>query len=334
MFMADGRTCDEWCYENALSSNSIPYGVILPILSTFLKGTALHLLKNFRDSGQTDWATFKALLRTTFLPTDHDYRLRIQMTKLTQNNDSIDAYKRKFLAISTQLTGLTVADRLFYYTSGLHDRTRYEVLNKQPKSLDEVLAVATQFNHINSHAPVADIHATTIKFNKPNNQAIQTSRLKSYPVKAKQTVTCYKCNRNCHYSHECRSSVATVPKSSTDRSSAGRSSGKRPQYKHALTFTRSDIDALLKVEGSITSSHNSPVLLLCTLDSAASVSMISENTARFYGFSVLPSDIRIKSANNAVTAVVGTSAIVTVDIQGHSCKLTLVILDHDDHEIL
>jgi hypothetical protein len=62
--------------------------------------------------------------------------------------------------------------------------------------------------------------------------------------------------------------------------------------------------------------------------------MISENTARFYGFSVLPSDIRIKSANNAVTAVVGTSAIVTVDIQGHSCKLTLVVLDHDDHEIL
>lgn len=38
MFMADGRTCDEWffVFENALSSNSILYGVILPILSTLL----------------------------------------------------------------------------------------------------------------------------------------------------------------------------------------------------------------------------------------------------------------------------------------------------------
>ena len=62
--------------------------------------------------------------------------------------------------------------------------------------------------------------------------------------------------------------------------------------------------------------------------------MISEVTARHYGFVILPSDIRIKSANNAVTAVVGTTDLVTVDIQGHSCQLTLVVLDHDDHEVL
>jgi len=45
MFMADGRTCEEWffVFENALRTNSIPYAVTLSILSTFLKGTALHL---------------------------------------------------------------------------------------------------------------------------------------------------------------------------------------------------------------------------------------------------------------------------------------------------
>jgi hypothetical protein len=100
---------------------------------------------NFIESSQTDWAKFKALLRRTFLPTYHDYRLRIQMTELSQNNDSVDAYNRKFLAFSPQLTGLTVADRLFYYTSGLHDGTRYEVLSKQHKSLDVAMPVATQF---------------------------------------------------------------------------------------------------------------------------------------------------------------------------------------------
>ena len=96
--MADGRTCEEWffVFENALLTNSIPYTVTLSILSTFLKGTALHLLKNYMDSGKTDWNGFKDLLRTTFLPKDHEYRLRVQLTKLTQNNDSIDTFNRKF----------------------------------------------------------------------------------------------------------------------------------------------------------------------------------------------------------------------------------------------
>jgi hypothetical protein len=62
--------------------------------------------------------------------------------------------------------------------------------------------------------------------------------------------------------------------------------------------------------------------------------MISEVTARHYGFTILPSDVRIKSTNNAVTAVIGTTDMVTVDIQGHSCHLTLVVLKHDDHDVL
>jgi len=337
MFMAEGRTCEEWffVFENALRTNSIPYAVTLSILSTFLKGTALHLLKNYMDSGKTDWNDFKDLLRTTFLPKDHEYRLRVQLTKLTQNNDSIDTFNRKFLAISTQLNGLTDTDRLFHYTSGLHDRTRYEVLSKQPKTLDEALAIATQFNHINNHAPVADINATTVRFQKTDSRRVQSPRFKSQQSKPKPQVTCYKCNRQGHYSNDCRSSASSAPKGSVDRASNGRASIKpRQPYKQALTFTRSDIDTLLKVEGSILSQGKSPALLLCTLDSAASVSMISEVTARHYGFVILPSDIRIKSANNAVTAVVGTTDLVTVDIQGHSCQLTLVVLDHDDHEVL
>jgi hypothetical protein len=130
MFMAKRRTCDEcfFVFENALSSNSIPYDVIQHPLNIIKRHRLGHVQSTYT---------------TTFLPTDHDYRLRIQMTKLTQNNDLIDAYNRNLFAISTQLTGLTVADRLIFYTSGLHGRIRYDVLSKQPKSLDDALAVAT-----------------------------------------------------------------------------------------------------------------------------------------------------------------------------------------------
>jgi hypothetical protein len=80
MFMADGRTCEEWffVFHNALRTNSIPYTVTLSILSTFLKGTQLHLLKNYMDSGKTDWNDFKDFLCSTFMPKDHEYRLRVQ----------------------------------------------------------------------------------------------------------------------------------------------------------------------------------------------------------------------------------------------------------------
>jgi hypothetical protein len=37
------------------------------------------------------------------------------------------------------------------------------VLNKQPKTLDEASVIASQFNHVNNHAPVADINATTVR---------------------------------------------------------------------------------------------------------------------------------------------------------------------------
>ena len=339
MFMADGRTCEEWFF--VFQTSSIPKTVILPILSTFLKGTALHLLKNFMESGQTEWLDFKDLLRQTFLPRDHDYRLRVQLTKLVQNNESIDNYNRKFLAISTQLIGLTMTDRLFHYTTGLNDKTKYEVMSKQPKSLDEALAIATQFEHINNRTQIADINVATVKTHRNFNRPQQSKNInRSLPQKGKPPVICYKCNRTGHYSNDCRATASSSPQNVHQNTQNFRnhkrpSYGKPPtSYKQAMTFTRSDVDTLLKVEGSITGSNCGSVPLLCTLDSAASISMMSEATALKHGFEIMQSDIHIKSANNAVTAVVGSTDLVTIDIHGHSCQLKLVILDHDDHEVL
>jgi hypothetical protein len=61
---------------------------------------------------------------------------------------------------------------------------------------------------------------------------------------------------------------------------------------------------------------------------------MSESTAHHYKFPIHPSDIQIKSSNNADTSVVGVMDSLLIDIQGHSCKVTLTVLHHDDHEIL
>ena len=46
------------------------------------------------------------------------------------------------------------------------------MLNKQPKTLDEASVIASQFNHVNNHAPVADINATTVRFLKTDSRTV------------------------------------------------------------------------------------------------------------------------------------------------------------------
>ena len=74
--------------------------------------------------------------------------------------------------------------------------------------------------------------------------------------------------------------------------------------------------------------------VFCTLDCAASVSMMSLHTAKQNNFDILQSDIKIKSANNAITDVVGITKPLLIDIHGHATSIEFVILHNDDHEIL
>jgi len=99
MFMADGRTCDDWffVFENAIQASSVPDHMILPLLSSYVTGTALQLLKlHMNDTNQADWRSFKAILRSTFQPKDHIFRTRQKLVALKQGSDSIDTYNKNF----------------------------------------------------------------------------------------------------------------------------------------------------------------------------------------------------------------------------------------------
>ena len=69
------------------------------------------------------------------------------------------------------------------------------------------------------------------------------------------------------------------------------------------TLHTSNSNQLLRVHGVVSHIPN----LLCTLDTASAVSMMTVSTARQHGFAIFPSDITIISANNAVTPVVGVT---------------------------
>lgn len=352
MFMADNMSCEDWFFivENALKSSHIPIDFILPVMSPLFKGTALHLLKNYMRSGANSWYDFKEILRKTFVPKDYERQLREKLQKVSQNGDTIDNYNRRFLAISTQLPSLSDSDLIFQYTNGLSDQTKYEVLHNSPNSLDAAIELATQYEHCLRKTNHVEIKATTVKSGRyhsrhANSRQLSHKQMSStsasqISARPRTQVTCYHCKRVGHYSTDCRQlrnqnsqrSTATESQVTRQKSMTNPVSNKQAQHKYrqALTLSRNSDDTLLRVYGVLAGIPD----LFCTLDCAASVSMMSLQTAQQYNFEILPSDIKIKSANNAITDVVGITKPLLIDIHGHATTVSFVILHHDDHEIL
>jgi hypothetical protein len=91
MFMAYGRSCDDWffVFENAIESSGIPDDMILPLVANYVNGTALQLLKTYMRDRGTSWNKFKQMLVSKFQPSDYCFCLRVQLTNLKQGSDTI-----------------------------------------------------------------------------------------------------------------------------------------------------------------------------------------------------------------------------------------------------
>jgi hypothetical protein len=168
MFMADGRTCEEFffVFENAIQASDVPDHMILRLLSSYVTGTALQSLKlHMNDTIHADWRSFKTILRSTFQPKDDIFRTRQKLVTLKQGSDSIDTYNKKYLRLSTQLA-MNFDDLLYHYTNGLSVRLIYEKMSKTPSStMDEALAIATQYEYLHARYPV-DVNTMLFEHNR------------------------------------------------------------------------------------------------------------------------------------------------------------------------
>ena len=86
---------------------------------------------------------------------------------------------------------------------------------------------------------------------------------------------------------------------------------------------------LLSVIGRI-----SGVALKCGLDTGATQSIMSHQTAAKYGFKILGSNKKIKTANNMISRVIGKTEVLDLEINKSVASLSFVIIEHEDHDIL
>jgi hypothetical protein len=123
---------------------------------------------------------------------------------LKQGSDSIDTYYKNYLRLSSQLA-MNFDDLLFHYTNGLSDRLKYEVMSKSPKTMDEALAIATQYEHLHARYPV-DVNTMSFKHNR-HNQGPSKGSKRFIPSVTPRTdkPSCSYCHKRGHNLNDCYS---------------------------------------------------------------------------------------------------------------------------------
>ena len=158
--------------------------------------------------------------------------------------------------------------------------------------------------------------------NKHNHQF---KRNYSAPVKTNQkNIQCHRCKKMGHISKNCRVQL--------DKGKEQFNSKNRQAFKFrtkTIAMCRSNIDSILSLKAFI---NKEPVKL--SLDSGAVESIMSRKTVERFGLSMADSAVKIKTATNEVRQVLGETEEVTVDIQGHTCRMPFLVLDMEDHEVL
>ena len=56
--------------------------------------------------------------------------------------------------------------------------------------------------------------------------------------------------------------------------------------------------------------------------------------AKAHEFKILESNIKVKVATNETDDVLGVTEPMTIDVQSHSCRLELYVINHEDHDVL
>ena len=69
-------------------------------------------------------------------------------------------------------------------------------------------------------------------------------------------------------------------------------------------------------------------------DTGAEISIMALETALKYGFEIMPSKMQIKVADNSVKNAIGQTKHLQVHLGESLCKISFVIMKHDDHPIL
>jgi hypothetical protein len=139
----DGTDTHGWIFKicQFFTYHETPEEERITIASFYLDGPVLTWYQWMYSNRQiVSWTQFLQALETRFAPTAYDDP-RGNLFKLTQST-TVAAYLVEFEALANRIVGLSPADLLSCFISGLKLDIRREVLSRQPTSLTQAAGLA------------------------------------------------------------------------------------------------------------------------------------------------------------------------------------------------
>ncbi|CAF1017672.1 unnamed protein product [Brachionus calyciflorus] len=238
-----------------------------------------------------------------------------QLTIDQGSNANWDNFKElllKFRSIICNLTGLKEDEKVYCFAEGLNSKTKFEVKSKQCKTLEEAIRVASIFESccgkimvgINSNK----IYKSGQPYKKYQRNNFSLRKRISNRDEAKTGIKSFKCNKMDHIAKDCRSQ----------------------KYKNKTVHVcKTSSDSILSIVGFV---NGTPVKL--ALDSGAVESIISNKIVERLGLKIYESNVQVKTATDDVKKVLGETEEVNVEIEGHTCRMSFLVLDMEDYEVL
>ena len=118
---------------------------------------------------------------------------------------------------------------------------------------------------------------------------------------------CYNCNKEGHKSTDCHAK-------------------KKQEYK--ANVCRSAHEKLLVLNGSIEDEEVDKIVI----DLGATTSIMSDRLANKLNIDIIPSNSKVKLADDRVMQVTGVTKNLRLSIMNHECKMSFVVFPHQEYD--
>ena len=349
--------------NEALTNAKVKEEDKLGLITPYLRGLPLEYLINFkRDYFNPDWKAFSVFLIEQFEPFNQKQLARNELMKI-KHFGNFDTFKRKFLSLLNKVDNIDNDQQIDLFENALKDDTKYEVIKSLPSSLADAIKIATiyeqsksdysknkevfqikkskkekekEVNQINRGGNKKNFQNFKKKphynnnnnnNNNSNNNSRNNEKNKENDRKPRKEIQCYSCKQMGHYKSECRSVNSIEPVKKEENNTAL----KRYSDINVLNVISAEkcSDKVLSIKGDVNGKK-----IRALLDTGAVVSTISLKLVKKLDLKVVPTEIKIKTAENNISKALGVVNKVTITIEKHACDMNELIVIDNDHDLI
>lgn len=345
MFKGENRDeVEEWFIkaENIAEICGIPSNYFLKIILDKLTGNAFHIACRMlkEGNGVVEWIRFRSAFFKMCSQSDNQYDLKKQLRELSLDKceGNFDNFLYKFQGIANRLVGVDEDQLIFEFLEGLPLELRADIIARNAnKRLEECMTVARHLSALlpNRREMNESNFAYTKQYQGKSNLEAKKLNNENSPNEKRDEepkVRCLNCKQMGHIAKHCPAEKANLAKEEErDDDEDELAEG---YYDYSVNMVRVISMTAACHEIMTILAYVNGIKLKCAVDSGATTSIMGWRTANKYGFTIFPSQVRIKSQDNKIERVKGIIKEARIEVEGRIGTIDLLVTNHEDYDVL